>query len=60
MFTIAYNGASPYDESETECPYCHGRHTVFLEREDGIDTSVERYVCFDCEVSFAEVAEIVC
>ena len=50
-------GGWPPSEAEVECPYCKGANTEFIGFVDEAET-VERHVCYDCEVEFVEEIEI--
>lgn len=46
-------GWAPQEDTREKCPYCHGRHTQFIDFE----LTHERHFCWDCEVDFSVAYE---
>lgn len=48
------SGYGPSEDTREKCPYCHGRHTQFIDFEvtNIDDLTHEKHFCWDCQVPF--------
>ena len=48
------NNNAPIEATEPECPYCHGRHTEFIDFEftNLDDLTHELHFCYECQITF--------